>query len=108
MRRIISDCVNQAKVENDYKNAVQTLISIRDKAPSADKFIDDFLKELTSVEICSIEFDPRTISQKISVLGACLETRTWNTFDKIVNDAKSEGIRDVNINILIAEANKIR
>lgn len=107
-KRILFDCVSQAKIENHYKNAVQTLISIRDIEPSADKFIDDFLKELSNVEICSIEFVPRTISQKISVLGACLETRAWNTFDKIVNDIKSDGINDANINILIAEADKIR
>lgn len=107
-KRILFDCVSQAKIENHYKNAVQTLISIRDKEPSADKFIDVFLKELSNVEICSIEFVPRTISQKISVLGACLETRAWNTFDKIVNDIKSDGINDANINILIAEADKIR
>lgn len=107
-KRIFSDCISLAKAENNYINAVQTLISIRDKEPSADKFIDDFLKELSNVEICSIEFVPRTISQIISVLGACLETRSWNTFDKIVNDIKLEGINDVNINILIAEANKIR
>jgi hypothetical protein len=56
-KRILFDCVSQAKIENHYKNAVQTLISIRDKEPSADKFIDVFLKELSNVEICSIESD---------------------------------------------------
>lgn len=107
-KKILSDCVSQAKIEKNYKNAVKILVSIRDKEPLANKFIDDFLKELSNIEICSIEFIPQTISQKISVLGACLETHAWDTFDKIVNDIKLEGINDVNINILIAEANKIR
>jgi len=107
-KKILSDCVSQAKIEKNYKNAVKILVSIRDKEPLANKFIDDFLKELSNIEICSIKFIPQTISQKISVLGACLETHAWDTFDKIVNDIKLEGINDVNINILIAEANKIR
>ena len=107
-KRILSDCISQAKTEDTYLNAVRTLIAIRDKEPSADKFIDDFLKKLSNIEICSIEFVPRTIAQKISVLGACVETHAWNMFDKIVNDIKLEGINDANINILITEANKIR
>lgn len=107
-KKILSDCVSQAKIEKNYKNAVKILVSIRDKEPLANKFIDDFLKELSNIEICSIEFIPKTISQKISVLGACLETHAWDTFDRVVNDIKLEGINDVNINILIAEANKIR
>ena len=107
-KRILSDCISQAKTEDIYLNAVRTLIAIRDKEPSADKFIDDFLKKLSNIEICSIEFVPRTIAQKISVLGACVETHAWNMFDKIVNDIKLEGINDANINILITEANKIR
>lgn len=107
-KRILSDCISQAKTEDTYLNAVRTLIAIRDKEPSADKFIDDFLKKLSSIEICSIEFVPRTIAQKISVLGACVETHAWNMFDKIVNNIKLEGINDANINILITEANKIR
>lgn len=107
-KRILSDCVSRAKIEKNYKNAVKNLVSIRDKEPSANKFIDDFLKELSYIEICSIDFIPQTIPQKISILGACLETHAWDTFDKIVNDIKLEGINDVNINILIAEANKTR
>lgn len=107
-KRILSDCISQAKTEDTYLNAVRTLIAIRDKEPSADKFIDDFLKKLSNIEICSIEFVPRTIAQRISVLGACVETHAWNMFDKIVNDIKLEGINDANINILITEANKIR
>lgn len=107
-KRILSDCISQAKTEDTYLNAVWTLIAIRDKEPSADKFIDDFLKKLSNIEICSIEFVPRTIAQKMSVLGACVETHAWNMFDKIVNDIKLEGINDANINILITEANKIR
>lgn len=107
-KRILSNLIGQAKIDKDYKNTINNLISIRDKEPSADKFIDDFLKELSYIEICSLDFDPLTLSQKITVLGACLETHQWDKFDKIIEGIKSEGINNPNINFLIEQANKIR
>lgn len=106
--RILSDCVSQAKMYKDYKNAIKTLVAIRDKKPLANKFIDDFLKGLNYAEVRDIEFVPQTIPQIISVLGACLDTHDLSTFDKIVNDVKLKGINDAHINILIEESAKIR
>lgn len=106
--RILSDCVSLAKVKKDYKNAVENLVFIRDKEPAADKFIDEFLKEINNEDICNIEFIPQTISQVISVLGACIDIHAWNTFDKTIEYAKQQGFRNIHIDMLIEDANKIR
>ena len=107
-KRILSDCLSLAKVEKDYENAVKTLISIRDCEPSANKFIDEFLKELSFEEICSIEFIPQTISQIVSVLSASIETRAWKTFDNAIDHAEKLGIHSPHIDMLIEESYKIR
>ena len=107
-KRILSDCLSLAKVEKDYENAVKTLISIRDCEPSANKFIDEFLKELSFEEICSIEFIPQTISQIVSVLSASIETRAWKTFDNAIDHAEKLGIHSPHIDMLIKESYKIR
>lgn len=107
-KRILSDCLSLAKVEKDYANAVKTLISIRDCEPSANKFIDEFLKELSFEEICSIEFIPQTISQIVSVLSASIETRAWKTFDNAIDHAEKLGIHSPHIDMLIEESYKIR
>lgn len=106
--KILSDNIELAKEGKDYKNAIRNLISIRDKETSANKFIDEFLKELSNDEIYNIKFVPQTISQKISILGACLEARDWSSFDKIVDEVKKDGIKNLNIDLLIEEAEKIR
>lgn len=107
-KRLLSDIVNQAKSEGEYKKAVENLISIRDKESSADKFIDEFIKELSNEDICKIKFVPRTTTQIISVLGACIDTRAWNTFDKTIDDVNKEGIKNPQIDVLIEEAIKNR
>lgn len=106
--KIISDNIHLAKEGKNYKNAIRNLISIRDKEPSANKFIDEFLKELSNDEIYNIKFVPQTISQTISILGACLEARDWPSFDEIVDEMGKDGIKDSNIDLLIEEAKKIR
>ena len=105
---VLDDIVDQAKSNNDYKKAIELLVSINDKEPTADKFIDDFLKMLDDEEICSIKFIPNTISQMISVLGASINTCNWNTYDKVLNHVRMKGINNSFINSLINDANKIR
>jgi UDP-2,3-diacylglucosamine pyrophosphatase LpxH len=107
-KRLLSDFVNQAKSKGEYKKAVENLISIRDKESSADKFIDEFIKELSNEDICEIKFIPKTTTQIITVLGACIETRAWNTFDKTIANVNMEGIKNLQIEVLIEEAKKIR
>ena len=51
---------------------------------------------------------PQTISQRIYVLGACLEAHDWPSFDEIVDEMGKDGIKDSNIDLLIEEAKKIR
>jgi len=107
-KRILSDCLSLAKVDKDYENAVKTLISIRNFEPSANKFIDEFLKELSFDKICSVEFTPQTLSQIVSVLSASIETRAWKTFDNTINHAEKLGIHNSHIDMLIEESYKFR
>ena len=107
-KRILSDCLSLAKVDKDYENAVKTLISIRNFEPSANKFIDEFLKELSFDKICSVEFTPQTLSQIVSVLSASIETRAWKTFDNTINHAEKLGIHNPHIDMLIKESYKFR
>lgn len=107
-QRVLADCVGQAKGDGSYLDAVQTLLSIRDKEQKADKFIDEFVKKLSTEEICNLDFTPNTLSQVISLLGACVDTHNWAIFDKTIIVAETCGYKNMQINMLIEEANKIR
>ena len=72
------------------------------------KFIDEFLKELSFDKICSVEFTPQTLSQIVSVLSASIETRAWKTFDNTINHAEKLGIHNPHIDMLIEESYKFR
>lgn len=106
--RVLADCLNQAKVENNYKEAIENLISIRNNEATANKFIDEFLQKISNHDICTLEFEPMTIAQVIAVMGASIETHNWDTFDKAVMSADKHGLRNWQTNVLIEDANKIR
>ena len=90
--RVLADCLNQAKVENNYKEAIENLISIRNNEATANKFIDEFLQKISNHDICTLEFEPMTIAQVIAVMGASIETHNWDTFDKAVMSADKHGL----------------
>ena len=106
--RVLSDIIDQAKSKKDYKKAVELLIPIRDKVPTADRFIDDFIKELNGEEICGLKFVPNTQTQIDSLLGACIDIHDWKTFDKTIASVNTEDVNMNSINLLIEMANKIR
>ena len=95
-------------VENNYKEAIENLISIRNNEATANKFIDEFLQKISNHDICTLEFEPMTIAQVIAVMGASIETHNWDTFDKAVMSADKHGLRNWQTNVLIEDANKIR
>lgn len=107
-KRLLSDLIHQAKSEGDYKKSVENLISIRDKESSADKFIDEFIKNLSNEDICKIQFEPKTTTQLLYLLGACIDTHTWDTYDTIISNANKVDLNNPHIRVLIEEANKKR
>ena len=107
-QRVLADAVDLAKSSGDYKSAIVSLLSIRENEHKADKFIDEFLPKLTSQEICELNFTPKTVSQVVSILGACVESHDWTFFDKTLFVAETQGLRKLQMNVIIEEANKIR
>lgn len=107
-QRVLADTVDLAKSSGDYKSAIVSLLSIRENEHKADKFIDEFLPKLTSQEICELNFTPKTVSQVVSILGACVESHDWTFFDKTLFVAETQGLRNLQMNVIIEEANKIR
>lgn len=106
--RVLSDIVSCAKNSGDYIHAIMQLSSIRKQMPAADKYIDDFLNELKSEDVCTLDYIPNTVSQVLTILGACVDTHCWDLFDKIVSYARQNSLDCHHITILIEEANKIR
>ena len=106
--RVLSDIVSSAKKDNNYKQAILHLSSIRKQIPAADKYIDDFIKNLNTEDICSLDIIPNTNSQVVTILGACVENHSWELFDKTLSLAKFLGLENCQMKILIEEANKIR
>lgn len=107
-QRVIADSVDQAKSIGNYKETIKTLLSIRDKEPKAEKFIDEFILNLSSQEICTLDFTPKTTSQIVTLLGACVDLHNWNVFDKTVIIAETQGLKSIQVKLLIEEATKIR
>lgn len=106
--RVLSDIVSSAKSDRKFVQAVLQLSSIRKKLPAADKYIDEFIKELNAEDVCSLDIIPNTISQVLSILGACVENHRWELFDKTFIFAQQNGLDCHHIAILKEEANKIR
>lgn len=106
--RVLEDCISLAKVKGNYKEAIEILISIRNKEVTANKFIDEFLQKLSNYDICQLEFVPITTAQVIAVMGASIDMRNWSTFDKAVLSIEKYGLQNGQTNVLIEDANKIR
>lgn len=106
--RVLSDIVSRAKNDKNFIQAILQLSSIRKQVPTADKYIDDFIKELNCEDVCRLEMIPNTISQVVTILGACVENHSWTLFDKTISFAKQNGLENCQVAILIEEANKIR
>lgn len=107
-QRVLADSITLAKTIGDYRNAVQRLLDIREKEPKADKFIDEFIEKLSSQDLCDLDFVPKTISQVVTLLGACVDTHNWTIFDKTMIVANTQGFKNTQVDLLIEEAKKIR